>query len=173
MKWVWIVAGALAFLVLALYVVGSFVEREHVATCRARFRQPAEALFAAITDVEGFPAWRAVESVVRLDPIGGKPAYRETTRQGACVYAVERSDAPRELVLRIADDDLPYGGTWTFVVTPADGGATLAITEAGFVKPPIFRTLARFVFGYHATMEQYLGALGKKFGEDVTVERVR
>lgn len=173
MKWVWIVLGAVVALVVLVYVAGLFVPREHRATCRARFTQPAEVLFAAITDVEGFAGWRVgLSSAVRVDPIGGAPAYRETTSQGTCTYVVQASVPPRELVLRIADEELPYGGTWTFVITPAGGGATLAITEDGFVKPPIFRVLARVVFGYHATMEQYLRALGRKFGEDVVVERV-
>lgn len=173
MKWLWILVGALLALVLFVHVVGLFVAREHRATCRARFEQPAEALFAAITDIEGLSTWRrGLTSAVRVEAIGGLPAYRETTHQGACTYVVERSEAPRELVLRIADENLPYGGTWTYVITPADGGATLAITEDGFVKPAIFRALARFVFGYHATLEQYLKALGRKFGAEVSVERV-
>jgi hypothetical protein len=32
--------------------------------------------------------------------------------------------------------------------------------------------MARFVFGYHATMESYLKALGGKFGQEVAPERV-
>jgi len=30
--------------------------------------------------------------------------------------------------------------------------------------------MARFVFGYTATLEKYMAALGKKFGEEITVE---
>lgn len=173
MKWLWILLGALVVLVAIVHVTGLCVAREHRATCRARFIQPAEALFTALTDVEGLAAWRTgLQSAVRIDPIGGKPAYRESTSHGTCTYVVETQDAPRTLVLRIADDTLPYGGTWTFALTPEAGATTLAITEDGVVKPAIFRALARFVFGYHATMEQYLKSLGRKFGADVRVERV-
>ena len=73
------------------------------------------------------------------------------------MYAVERVDPPRELVLRIADERLPYGGTWTFRLSPAgDGGSDLAITEDGFIENLAFRTMARFVFGYEATMNGFL-----------------
>ena len=78
--------------------------------------------------------------------------------------------APRRLVLRIATDDLPFGGTWTYEIAAVEGGATLRITEDGFVKPALFRFMARFIFGHTATIEQYLKDLGKKFGEDVTPE---
>lgn len=47
-------------------------------------------------------------------------------------------------------------------------GALVTVTERGFVRNPIFRFLARFVFGYSSTLDAYLKALGKKFGEDVS-----
>jgi hypothetical protein len=70
--------------------------------------------------------------------------------------------------MRIASDDLPFGGTWTYEIAAADGGATLRITEDGLVKNAFFRFMSRFIFGHTATMEQYLKDLGKKFGEEVT-----
>jgi hypothetical protein len=70
--------------------------------------------------------------------------------------------------MRIASDDLPFGGTWTYEIAAAEGGATLRITEDGFVKNAFFRFMSRFIFGHTATIEQYLKDLGKKFGEEVT-----
>jgi hypothetical protein len=72
-------------------------------------------------------------------------------------------------VTKIADPDLPFGGTWTYELTPAPGGGTrLAITERGNVKNVVFRFMSRYVFGYTATLDGFLRALGKKGGEDVT-----
>jgi uncharacterized protein YndB with AHSA1/START domain len=173
MKWVLIVLGALFLLVAVLMLVGSFLPREHRATCRATFRAEAETLFALLTDVDSYPGWRAgVKSVRRLDPIDGKPAFLEESKHGPVRYAVETNEPPTKLVLRIADDSLPYGGTWTFALTPETAGTALSITEDGFVKPALFRVLSRFVFGHHATMEEYLASLARKLGETVTVERV-
>lgn len=173
MKWFLIVAGALALLVVLLMVIGSLLPREHRASCRATFRARAETLFTVLTDVDAYPGWRnGVKSVRRVEPIDGKSAYVEESKHGPVRYAVESSEPPRRLVLRIADDTLPYGGTWTFVLTPDGGGTALAITEDGFVKPAFFRVLSRFVFGHHATMEEYLANLAQKLGETVTVERV-
>lgn len=173
MKWVLIVAGALALLVVVLMAIGSFLPREHHATCRATFRAGAETLFGVLTDVDAYPGWRSgVKSVRRVEPVEGKPAFVEESQHGTVRHAIETSEPPRKLVLRIADDSLPYGGTWTFALTPAAGGTTLSITEDGLVKPALFRVLSRFVFGHHATMEEYLANLARKLGESVEVERV-
>ena len=37
----------------------------------------------------------------------------------AVTYRVEASEPPRRRVMRIADANLPYSGTWTYDVTPA------------------------------------------------------
>jgi hypothetical protein len=63
------------------------------------------------------------------------------------------------------------GGTWTYELHPEFAGCRLTITEHGEVYNPIFRFFARFVFGHYATLESFLGALGQRFGEDVTIER--
>jgi len=173
MKWLWIVLGTLVLLVALLWIVGSFLPREHRATCRADFRASVETLFALLSDVEAHAAWRpGVKAVRRVEPVNGKPSFVEESSQGSVRYVVELDEPPRKRVLRIADDSLPYGGTWTFTLTPSTFGTTLAITEDGFVKPALFRTLARFVCGYHATMEGYLSSVAAKLGETVTVERI-
>ena len=160
-------------LVAVLFVVGSLLPREHRATCRANFGASAETLFAVLVDVEAHPSWRTgVKSVRRIEPVDGKPAFVEESSQGSIRFVVEASEPPRRLVTRVADDTLPYGGTWTFALVPGAAGTTLAITEDGFVDPALFRALARFVFGHHSTMERYLADLATKLGETATVERV-
>jgi hypothetical protein len=67
--------------------------------------------------------------------------------------------------MRIADPDLPFGGTWTFEITPSDSGSDIVLTENGEIYNPLFRFMARFVFGYEGTIEQYLEDLRKKLGD--------
>ena len=71
---------------------------------------------------------------------------------------------PRKLVNRIAGSELPFGGSWTFAVEPLADGATLRITENGYVTNPVFRFVSRFVLGYTTEIEKYLRSLAKKFG---------
>jgi hypothetical protein len=68
-------------------------------------------------------------------------------------------------VTLIADPNLPFGGTWTYDIAPTEEGATLRITERGYVSDPFFRFMSKFVFGQTSTMESYLRSLAKKFGE--------
>jgi hypothetical protein len=43
------------------------------------------------------------------------------------MQTVEMS-APRKLVRRLGGSNLPFGGTWTFEITPVAEGSTLRIT---------------------------------------------
>ena len=136
----------------------------------AHFNQPPEKIWEAITDAEAMPAWRKdLKSVKRLPDRDGKPAWVETSGFGDMPLYVETSEPPRKLVTRIADPNLPFGGTWTYEIAPAAGGATLRITERGEIRSAFFRFMARFLFGYTSTMETYLRDLGVKFGENITV----
>jgi hypothetical protein len=49
------------------------------------------------------------------------------------------------------------------------GFTAVRITENGEVGNPVFRFMARFVFGYTATIDTYLIALGQKFGEQTII----
>ena len=78
-------------------------------------------------------------------------------------FVLERADAPHILVSRMADPNLPFGGTWTFEITATPNGSRLRIVEAGEIYNPLFRFMARFVFGYDATIKNYLSALEGRF----------
>jgi hypothetical protein len=43
----------------------------------------------------------------------------------------------------------------------------LRITEDGEVYNPLFRFMARFIFGYEATIGSYMSALEKRFARGV------
>ena len=85
-------------------------------------------------------------------------------------YELVEAAPPRRHQVRIADPKLPFGGTWTFQIEPAAGGSELRITEDGEIYNVIFRFMARFFFGYTATLETYLRDLGAKFGQPVEIE---
>jgi uncharacterized protein YndB with AHSA1/START domain len=158
--------------VTLVVVTGALLPRKHHATRRVEFHQPREAVWQAITDYEKFPEWRP--TVKRVEPLpasGGKPAWRETDSHGQ-VLPMEVIDwtPPARMAVRIADPNLPFGGTWTNENEPIQGGSALRITEDGEIYNPIFRFMARFVFGYTATKDDNLKALGARFGETVQVE---
>ena len=113
------------------------------------------------------PSWRLnVIKVERLPDQNGHPVWRETYKSGESLpLEMLESLPPRRLVGRIADPKLPFGGTWTYEIMPADGGCTITITERGEVYNPIFRLVSRFM-NQAGTIEEYLTYLAHKFGEE-------
>ncbi len=174
LKWVLIVLVALFLLVALVAVIGALLPKGHVASVRARYKKPPPGVWQAITEVERFAEWRPdVKKVEVLPPTGdGHAVYREIGRHGPLTLEVVASEKERRYVTRTADEKLPFGGTWTWEIEATPDGSAVRITEDGEIYNPLFRFLARFVFGYTGTMETYLRDLGKKFGEDVTPEAV-
>lgn len=171
MKWVLIAVAALFLLVAVMAAVGAMLPKGHAATVRARFTAAPAAVWSVLADYAKFAEWRSdVTSVEILPPSGGRAAYREIGKNGKITYEVVESDAPKRLKARIADEKLPFGGSWTWRIEPEGDGCTVTITEDGEVYNPLFRFLSKFVFGHTGTMDAFLRALGKKFGEDVAPE---
>ena len=158
---------ALASLVVLIVVIGALLPRDHVVTRIGRYHQPPDAIWKAITDVDAMPSWReGLKSVEHLPDSNGLPAHLEITSNGKIPFETVEMTPPQKLVTRIANPNLPYGGTWTYEIGPTPEGATLRITERGYVTNPFFRFMSKFVFGQTSTMETYLKSLAKKFGEE-------
>ena len=168
MKWLLVVSilVAVAAAVAALAaLIGSRLPRAHAASREARLAALPDAVWKAIGDVDRYGSWRSdVSRIERLPDRAGKMTWIEHGGNGRITYVVERAEPPRLLVVRIADPELPFGGTWTYEIWPDPGGSVVKITEAGEIYNPLFRFMARFVFGYEATLKRYVAALEKKFG---------
>ena len=80
---------------------------------------------------------------------------------------MEVAEPPRRWVTRIADTDVPFGGTWECLIVPeGDNASRVTIMERGFVSNPIFRFVSRFIMGHTASIDAYLRALGRHFGSE-------
>ncbi|MFJ9949053.1 hypothetical protein [Kitasatospora sp. NPDC091207] len=62
----------------------------------------------------------------------------------------------------MADPDLPWGGTWTLVLTPAGQGCSLTVTERGEVYQPFYRAVSHYGLGESAGVRRYLAALAHR-----------
>ena len=103
-------------------------------------------------------------------PLMSGPRPKAPSGKAAVTYRVVESAPPRRLVTRIADQNLPYGGSWTYDLTPDGSGTHLTITEHGEVYNPIFRFVSRFIMGHTSMMDGVLRALGTRHGETVVPE---
>ena len=165
MKWLLFVVAAVVALALIVVLVGWTLPEKHVASRMAEIPQPPDVVWRAITDVGAFPSWRSdVTSVEQLPGDSAHASWRETGKNGRITYEVSESEPPRRLVTRIADRSLPFGGSWTYDLAPANGGTRVTVTENGEVYNPLFRFVSRFVMGHTATIDRYLADLKKKLG---------
>ena len=169
MRWILWIVGALVVVVLIVVVIGYLLPQSHTASMSARYAASPDSLWTSLTDVSAFPKWRpGVTQVEVLPDENGQRGWREHSGSDVVTYRVVESQPPRRLVARIADDNLPYGGQWTYDLAPEGSGTHLTITEHGEVYNPIFRFVSRFFLGYTGTMDGVLRALGTKHGETVT-----
>jgi len=161
MKWLLFVALALAGILVLIIVIGAFLPKKHTVSRTVSLRQPAEAIWTLIS---GPPTWRSdVHSYEELPAHEGHRMWRETDKHNQTItYEAIESTAPRRLVVRIADPTLPFGGTWTYDITPAGQSCSLTITEDGEVYNPLFRFVSRFIMGQTATLDAYIKALNAK-----------
>lgn len=167
MKWMVIVVIVLGLIAVAAAIaamIGSRLPRAHTASGERLLNVAPDTLWRTLTDVDAFPSWRPdVKRVQRLPDRDGKTAWAEEGRTGKLTFVFERLDPPSVIVSRIADPTLPFGGTWTLTITPKSAGSLLHIREDGEIYNPLFRFMARFLFGYDGTIAGYLRALEKKF----------
>ena len=140
MRWVIWTIVTLIGLVGVMALAGYFLPVGHEASRSAEFNQPPDAVFALVSDVNNYRSWW----------------------DGAEVKSeVVESVAPTKLVTKVVGET-QFGGTWTFEITPTPGGSRLTITERGEIYNPVFRTLAKLVFGYTSSMESCLVAAQKR-----------
>ena len=174
MKWLLVAAPivvALVAAVLTILVIGILLPRMHTATRSALYKASPQQVWEVITDFPGRAAWiPGLKSVERLPDRNGHASWKDVRSDGWTMpVEIEVADAPKELVTRIIDDGMPFGGRWTWEVTPEGAGSRLRITEDGETKVAMFRYFAA-LGDMSSTMRGVLSALGKKFGEPVTIE---
>src|SRR5258708_19699857 len=164
MKWLlWIIIVLAGFLIV-ITLIGYLLPKEHTVSREAAFHQPPEIVWKTITDIDAMPSWRqGLKSVKHLPDRNGLPAWVEILDSGIIPLETLTSQPPSRLVVRIADPKLPFGGTWTYEITPLPSGSSLRIREDGEIYNPLFRFLPRFFFGSTATIPPYLTSLDKKF----------
>jgi uncharacterized protein YndB with AHSA1/START domain len=173
MKWLMILGPLLIGLIAAVgsvALIGSLLPVGHRASRAAHLNRPRDEVWAVLTDFASHPSWRPkLRAVERLPDHEGHQVWKEIDKHGeALPIEFEVIEPPHRLIGRITDPGLPFGGTWTYELTPTEGGCTLRITEDGEVYNPIFRYVSRAT-GHAGTMEGYLKALGRKFDQDVTI----
>jgi uncharacterized protein YndB with AHSA1/START domain len=170
MKWVLIVLGGLVGLIALMALIGAFLPRDHRATSTITLRQPRDSVWRVVRDLGGVTAWwPEMKESARLPDRDGKEVWRQKIGGFDAALIVLEATAPGRMVTQIdTSQGGAFGGTWTYELTVANGGTRITVTEAGWISNPIFRFMSKFLFGYYGSLDGYLKALGKRYGEAVT-----
>ncbi len=151
----------------AIIAIGYSLNEKHTATGETALAAPPEAVWSTITDFSNAANFRFQLSRVDVLPAqNGLPAWREVERNGESIsFAVTESKPPAKLVVKITGDDQPFGGTWTYELTPSGPGTRIRITENGEIYHPIYRFVSHLFLNQASTIEEYLHALETKHGK--------
>jgi uncharacterized protein YndB with AHSA1/START domain len=160
------VFGGMILLLLPVAVIGSRLQPWHQVARSVSLRAPRAEVYRVITDFGGAPRWRrGVKRVEFLEPLDGRPRFREHGKHGAITFEATQIVPPQLLVTRIADTGLGYSGSWIYSLAAEGSGTRLTITEFGEVSNIIFRFLSRFVLGHTATIDAYLSDLSSHLAD--------
>lgn len=152
------ILGLLAVFVLVLFVGGSQLPRDHVASIEFLVRTGRAETWRALTDYTAMPTWWPAVKAIRTEtlPDGTVLTWNLDKRGREMAF---RTGATREAELLeriIVGETLPFGGTWTYELADApDGGTRVTVTERGFVNPPFFRAVMKWFIGETATMRDF------------------
>jgi len=161
MKIIVIALAVIVALIAIVLVAGAMLPRQHSASRSVVLKHDRQSVYGVVRDFAKHPQWR--KDVTQVEILA--PAqFREHSKFGVVTYAIDLDEPAKKLVTRIADQNLPYGGSWTYDFEDAPGGTKLTITENGEIKNVAFRFMARYIFGYTSTMEAYLKALEQRMG---------
>ena len=159
LKLLLIVVGVVVALGLGVFLAGLALPRTHVATAEAEVAAPPQRVAALVRELEDQPRWRSGVKAVEIVSRGSEGVrYRE--RSDEVIAYLFREETPgRVFRSTITDETLPFGGAWTITLEPRGAGTRVAIREDGEVRNPVFRFMAKFVFGHERTMRTYLADL--------------
>src|SRR5688572_30145692 len=142
----WIIL-AVASIPILIAFVGTLLPRDHVAQVAIDLQAPPDRVWALVSDVTNTARWRSDVTSVEVQPaVAGLSRWVENAEHGPTPFELVSQQPPTQQIVRIVDEGLPFGGTWTWELTPVDGGTHVAITEAGFIRNPIIRVLGRLSF---------------------------
>ena len=157
------VVVGLVLSVIAMIIIGHFLPEAHEVTRSTTIPANPEEVWGVISDFPNQPKWRpSVKSVTNVST-AEREIWREDAGGDPIDFRTLQAEAPHTFVRAIVGDNLPFSGRWEFTLKPVDGKCQVTIVERGEVTNPLFRFVARFVFGYATSAETYLNDLARKF----------
>src|SRR5512140_3975231 len=148
--------------------------REHLVSSRIQITAPRDSVWAVVRAFGDYPKWDDdFKSSVRGTSQGGHEVWVQEVGGMTMSVAITEVRAPSRLVTEIlTDEKSQWGGVWTYELAATGSGTEITVTEAGWIKPPLFRVMMKMM-GTHSAMDGLLKHLAAKFGEMATPEHVK
>jgi hypothetical protein len=162
-----VVVAVILLAVGIVLILGGLQPRNHTASATVVVNAPQAVVWQRIENVQTQQAWRSELTAVQiLPPQDGFTCWQETSSFGKMPLCEALVVSPSTRIVRIADPNLPYGGQWTYELTPVDANSTrLTITENGYTNPWFFRFVGHYIFHEDTQIKKYEEDLQKSIGK--------
>jgi len=164
MIFLWILLGVLVVAVIVAGVIGSRLPASHSARRAVLIPAHAGEVYGLVADFDAAALWRRdLKTVEPLPSVEGRRRFREIGKSGLVTYEVVEESPPHRIVVRIADERLPFSGAWTWEFEPEGDGVRVTVTEDARIHNAWFRFMARYIFGYTKAIDEVLSSLADHF----------
>jgi hypothetical protein len=164
-----VVLGTIAGLLVLVVAAGFLLPRDHRVASRVVLRAPVDSVWRVVRNLKDVPDfWDDVRTVRREDGPTGDDVWVQAMADGSELRLMIWEDNPphRFVAEIVAGEGAPFGGRWIYDVERAGGGTAVTVTEDGWVANPVFRKVS-LAMGHHGTLDSYLSALARRFGDSV------
>ncbi|NRA22150.1 MAG: SRPBCC family protein [Oceanospirillaceae bacterium] len=155
-----ILAGSI-ITICTILLIGWLLPIKHTANRSLLINAELDQVWHKISDYSVMPEWRIeLEKVTQISA----GVWQELSKSGDSIEFETIQSVPQQrLVRKIVGENLLFGGSWTFEISRQGDKTQIKITENGEVYNVIFRFVAKFMMGYHRSMDTYLEQLQASF----------
>src|SRR5205085_241578 len=146
-RWPWIVLAVLALLLVAPFVVGSFLPERYEGHVCLTLRQAPEEVWAALSDYEKHPVTGSMrQKTEKLPDENGLPAWVEDLGSTRITVTTTEATPPRRLRRHFADASLPMTSDVDLRLEPDGAGCRVSASAVTTIRPgtwhvPLFRLI--------------------------------
>ena len=162
-KIVVILIGFFTFLfavTLAIAVVGTLLPAEQYVSRSLRINGSPERVWRALVDLEGQTDWRPELAEIVILSHEGSLSWKERYHSGEEVLCELLQSTPnRRLTWSVSEEKGSFEGTWDVRIQPVEAGSLVTVSEAGKIRNPFFRVMARFLPDDGGFVQGYLDHL--------------
>lgn len=134
MKWILYTVVIIAVLIGVVFLIGYALPAKTTVSRSVTLQQPPAEVFAVLADVQNLAQWNRNTEKVELAPsINGKETTKQTFKGGMVMTIVTTESAPPHYLVRaMGDDGGPFAGSWTYEISPAEGGSYIAAARSRY-----------------------------------------